>query len=345
MYSLGKKIAYYRKKKGLSQEKVAEYMEVSRQAVTKWENNQSKPSTENLLLLSKLFGVNVEDLISEEDLINESPSIHEAQSVHPQNLINEQGLSSVHPMHTVGKGPAILCGISLFSIFIYTFYGILTNGLSTNTLICSIIIAIPIQLLIHFYFSYAIKNNHFNGIAGFDPHIDYNIEEVKHLLARLDLHVGIQSCTYIILLCLYSFLNIKFFDLSNLLILLYIIEFLGTMMYLNYQSTDYIYVHKIDAKKAKISWFITSEYIFMVLIGVIALAVAFKLRHIENNTLPALKVAALFLLGITMATIGFFIEQHRVKKWDIEHQPYQVGKSIIICSLIALIYYIGMYII
>lgn len=36
---LAENIMYYRKKKGLSQEKIAEYLEVSRQAVTKWETN------------------------------------------------------------------------------------------------------------------------------------------------------------------------------------------------------------------------------------------------------------------------------------------------------------------
>ena len=36
---IGERIAYYRKKAGMSQEKVAEYMEVSRQAVTKWEGD------------------------------------------------------------------------------------------------------------------------------------------------------------------------------------------------------------------------------------------------------------------------------------------------------------------
>ena len=43
---LGENITRYRKAKGLSQEKVAEALEVSRQAVTKWESNISKPSSD-----------------------------------------------------------------------------------------------------------------------------------------------------------------------------------------------------------------------------------------------------------------------------------------------------------
>ena len=60
---LGDNIARYRKEKGLSQEKVAEYMEVSRQAVTKWENNISRPSSENLIKLAEFFGVSMDELL------------------------------------------------------------------------------------------------------------------------------------------------------------------------------------------------------------------------------------------------------------------------------------------
>lgn len=61
--SLGENIAKYRTEKGMSQEKVAEYLEVSRQAVTKWEANLSRPSTENLIRLSEMFGITVEELL------------------------------------------------------------------------------------------------------------------------------------------------------------------------------------------------------------------------------------------------------------------------------------------
>lgn len=64
MDTLGKRIAYFRKQKGVSQEKVAEYIGISRQAVTKWENDNSRPNTENLLQLSSLFNISLDELIS-----------------------------------------------------------------------------------------------------------------------------------------------------------------------------------------------------------------------------------------------------------------------------------------
>lgn len=47
----------------MTQEFVAEVIGVSRQAVSKWENGSSDPSTSNLIALAKLFDVAPEDLI------------------------------------------------------------------------------------------------------------------------------------------------------------------------------------------------------------------------------------------------------------------------------------------
>ena len=61
--SLGETIKEYRTQKQMTQEFVAEQLGVSRQAVSKWENGRSDPSTSNLLALAKLFGVNASELL------------------------------------------------------------------------------------------------------------------------------------------------------------------------------------------------------------------------------------------------------------------------------------------
>ena len=60
---LGQKIAELRKKSGLFQEALAEKMNVSRQAVSKWESNQSIPDIEKIVDLSELFGVTTDYLL------------------------------------------------------------------------------------------------------------------------------------------------------------------------------------------------------------------------------------------------------------------------------------------
>ena len=61
--SLGEKLKNYRTSCMMTQEFVAEQIGVSRQAVSKWENGTSDPSTSNLFALAKLYGVSVEELL------------------------------------------------------------------------------------------------------------------------------------------------------------------------------------------------------------------------------------------------------------------------------------------
>ena len=58
--TIGQRISELRKEYGYSQEYVAEKLDVSRQAVSKWECDASAPDTYNLIALSELFGVSVE---------------------------------------------------------------------------------------------------------------------------------------------------------------------------------------------------------------------------------------------------------------------------------------------
>ena len=58
--TLGQKLKEIRKRFGLSQEGLAEIMNVSRQAITKWENDMGLPDTSNLLELSKVFGLTID---------------------------------------------------------------------------------------------------------------------------------------------------------------------------------------------------------------------------------------------------------------------------------------------
>ena len=63
---LADKITNLRKKNGWSQEELAEKMQVSRQAVSKWEGAQTVPELEKILALSKLFGVTTDYLLKDE---------------------------------------------------------------------------------------------------------------------------------------------------------------------------------------------------------------------------------------------------------------------------------------
>ena len=60
---LGETILKYRQKRGLSQEKLAEQVGVSRQAVSKWEVGDAIPDTDKLIPLARTLGISVDELL------------------------------------------------------------------------------------------------------------------------------------------------------------------------------------------------------------------------------------------------------------------------------------------
>lgn len=72
--TLAERIQEQRRRCGMSQEKLAELVGVSRQAVTKWEGGQSAPNTENLFRLAEIFGVTVDLLLDTGEAQRHSPA-------------------------------------------------------------------------------------------------------------------------------------------------------------------------------------------------------------------------------------------------------------------------------
>jgi transcriptional regulator with XRE-family HTH domain len=66
------KLIVLRKKMGLSQEELADRLDVSRQAVSKWESGQTTPDLEKIIKLSSLFNVSTDYLLKDEIVIEES---------------------------------------------------------------------------------------------------------------------------------------------------------------------------------------------------------------------------------------------------------------------------------
>lgn len=61
--SLGEALRDHRQRCGMTQEFVAEALNVSRQAVSKWETGAAEPSTSNLLALARLYDIDPGDLL------------------------------------------------------------------------------------------------------------------------------------------------------------------------------------------------------------------------------------------------------------------------------------------
>ena len=64
--TLGERIKELRIKNNLSQEDLASKLNVSRQAISKWEKDIALPDTNNLIMLSKLFGITLDELVNQD---------------------------------------------------------------------------------------------------------------------------------------------------------------------------------------------------------------------------------------------------------------------------------------
>lgn len=70
--NMADRIQHLRKSKGISQEELADKVGVSRQAVSKWESEQSTPDIEKVILLSNFFDVTTDYLLKGIEPITES---------------------------------------------------------------------------------------------------------------------------------------------------------------------------------------------------------------------------------------------------------------------------------
>lgn len=74
------KLQIIRKSRGMTQEVLAEMLQVSRQAVTKWENGQSYPDIMNLIQISRIFHVTVDFLVKDDECSKTIKNVQETDT-------------------------------------------------------------------------------------------------------------------------------------------------------------------------------------------------------------------------------------------------------------------------
>ncbi len=92
--TLSEKLLALRTEKGLSQEDLAEKLEVSRQSVSKWETGQSTPDLDKIIRLADLFGVTVDQLVREGEC-PQFPESPQPQVIYAERKREKQELTSI----------------------------------------------------------------------------------------------------------------------------------------------------------------------------------------------------------------------------------------------------------
>lgn len=157
---LADKIITLRKKNGWSQEELAEQLNVSRQAVSKWEGAQSVPDLNRILQMSEIFGVSTDYLLKEEQ--EEADYMDTTGAVIGEGVLRRVSLQEANEFLEVKEQTTVriafatfLCVISPIMLILLTTaaelgYVILSEdvagGIGMITLLLFIIVAVPIYI-------------------------------------------------------------------------------------------------------------------------------------------------------------------------------------------------------
>ena len=137
---LADKIIRLRKKNGWSQEELADKMNVSRQAVSKWEGAQTIPDLEKILQLSILFGVTTDYLLKDE-IENEELTSDTSSDTTVKRISIEEATAYIEQRKKASWRIALatfLCILSPITLIVLTMLSELPNAIVTEATAISI---------------------------------------------------------------------------------------------------------------------------------------------------------------------------------------------------------------
>ena len=131
---LADKIILQRKRAGWSQEELAERMNVSRQAVSKWESAQSSPDLEKLVQLSELFGVTTDELLKDDAPLPETLPAAQEDCLHRVTMSEAEDFLAAKEKTSwrIALG-AFLCIVSPVTLIVLAAQSELSSTLAENT--------------------------------------------------------------------------------------------------------------------------------------------------------------------------------------------------------------------
>lgn len=160
MNNIGASIKYLRKKHGMTQDILAEKLNISRQAISNWENGKTQPDSDMLYQLSVIFNQSIDEIIN--------------------NKINENKKKNYYML------------IPSITIIISTIHFILAMQGHINLIgvMISTLSATTITLIMHTTFENSIKNQDFTMIAGHQKAHEKEPIKYKKQLQLMDRSVG-----------------------------------------------------------------------------------------------------------------------------------------------------------
>ena len=123
--SFGEKLQDLRRRAGMSQDTLAERLDVSRQAVSKWERDETMPETEKLVRIAQLFGASLDELLLDREPPKEPEPQPQTQyrPAYRHDYVNQfrrHGYKLGYVLMAVG---ALICAFSLIMRLLWPAFG------------------------------------------------------------------------------------------------------------------------------------------------------------------------------------------------------------------------------
>lgn len=146
--SLGEKLLKLRKKKGLSQEEVADKLHVTRQTISKWETDQSMPDFDKVVPICQLYEISTEELFCDE-----VESSHCDESRDYEVSLDTNGSSSTSALLEYNHKKALFTTVAvvlyILSVVVIIFFSVVLRSPIIGVCVFFLVIAVATGMLIY----------------------------------------------------------------------------------------------------------------------------------------------------------------------------------------------------
>lgn len=314
--SVGAKLKECRLQRQWSQQELAGKLHVTRQAVSNWERDKTLPDIYMIKEIAAVFEMTLDEYMED---------AKQAEVKMP-------------------KTPSILTFAMFATFFLYLIIGSVTGHFMVELAIEMVIISVFCQGFVHLFLGHSIKSGNLSVLAGYDPKVEYRMEEVKNVLIQMDIHISCASFGVVMLLGFCAFLGEKEGEITSICLLLaYCMDYTIAICLYNYRGIERTMVKEKDQKTAKAGYVSLIWFMAWIFLFVIATVVKFELQSIENNSPQSIGYLGWFFLFLFLTIAELFYEQFRAKKEISEKREYRPGKSFWVSTVLAAALTIGMF--
>ncbi len=191
--SLGEKLLKLRKKKGLSQEEVADKLYVTRQTISKWETDQSMPDFDKVVPICQLYEISTEELFCDEV---ESSRCDESRAQEAANVSSSTS-ALLEYNHKKALFTTVAVVLYILSVVVIIFFSVVLRSPIIGVCVFFLVIAVATGMLVYIEMMKPLVNEQKNEL------------KKEKILTREDrLYKQITSVLALLVLAIYLIVSI-----------------------------------------------------------------------------------------------------------------------------------------